>query len=197
MINTEPDRFNDPILDQLDPPIPVIESTQSVFHDLMSCIIEQQIHYRSTKGQFKKLLDKAGLSNLTPANIDQFTPVLSQTKLSQRKHDTLAQTIDFFQTNQIDWPSLADDEVRHTLAALKGIGDWTIDMILLYTLSRPDVFPAGDYHLKKMMSSLYNLNEDATLKSHMTAIAESWRPYRSHAVLKLFAWKEWQKQQLR
>lgn len=70
-------------------------------------------------------------------------------------------------------------------------------MILLYTLARPDIFPVGDYHLKKMMTQLYNLKEDATLKTSMLTVAEQWRPYRSQAVLKILAWKDWQKQQLR
>ena len=187
-----PPQCSDLILNKLDHPIPIIHSSQNVFHDLMSCIIEQQIHYRSTKRLFQKRLDVAGLSELTPANFDQFSVSLSQIKLSQRKKDTIAHTYDFFQATQTDWHSLTDEDVHHTLSAIKGIGGWTIDMILLYTLERADIFPGGDYHLKKIMTTLYDLPEGNQAKKRMVEIAEQWRPYRSYAVLKLLAWKDWQ-----
>ena len=177
--------------------MPVLESTKNVFHDLMSCIIEQQIHYRSSKGLFQKRLDDAGMAALTPGNFDRFAPSLARIKLSQRKHETVALVLDFFQQNQIDWLTLADNEVRSTLATIKGVGEWTIDMILLYTLERPDVFPAGDYHVKKIMCSLYGIEQNKASKKAMMAVAESWRPYRSYAVMKLLAWKDWQKQGIR
>jgi DNA-3-methyladenine glycosylase II len=61
----------DPILESiiLQIPKPVIESTNDIFHDLMSCIIEQQIHYRSTKRIFAKALERASIDHLT---IDNF-----------------------------------------------------------------------------------------------------------------------------
>ncbi len=187
----------DPMLDALEAPVPVLESTHNVFHDLMSCVVEQQIHYRSSKGLFQKRLDSAGITDLSPGNFAHFTTSLSQIKLSQRKHDTVAHVLAYFQTNQIKWQSLSDQEVRDKLSTIKGIGDWTIDMILLYTLERPDIFPVGDYHLKKIMCELYNLHEGAGLKVSMTTIAEAWRPHRSYAVRKLLAWRDWQKQTVR
>ena len=64
----------DPILERivLQVPKPQIEITNDVFHDLMSCVVEQQIHYRSTKKVFRKMLNSASLERLSPANFRQF-----------------------------------------------------------------------------------------------------------------------------
>ncbi|MEM1272154.1 MAG: hypothetical protein AAGI08_19065 [Bacteroidota bacterium] len=176
--------FDDPVVDALalQQPLPPIESTNNVFHDLMSCLVEQQIHYRSTKRRFARLLERAGLDDLTPATYPQFEQEgLSSVKLSAQKVRAIAHTVDFFDAHTPDWAHLADDEVRAVLGEIPGIGPWTVDMILLYTLQRPDVFPAGDYHLKRIMTARYKLTAPR-LKAQMEAIAENWRPNRSLAV---------------
>jgi DNA-3-methyladenine glycosylase II len=175
-------------------PEPKLESTYDVFFDLMSCIIEQQIHYRSTKKIFKKLLEKADLFTLTPVNFGDFEDkALSGIKLSLAKYETMGRVLDFWQQNTIDWEKLNDAEVTEKLAAIKGIGKWTIDMILLYTLQRPNIFPADDFHLKEIMTGLYGLDVGAKLKKQMLSIAESWQPHKSLAVRYLLAWKEYNK----
>jgi DNA-3-methyladenine glycosylase II len=81
---------------------PQIISTTNVFHDLMSCIIEQQIHYRSTKKIFHKMLLTAGLEQLTPENFHQFEEKsLSTIKLSAAKYETMLRVLDYWQTNSI------------------------------------------------------------------------------------------------
>ncbi len=187
--------FDDPVLTRVMQTValPVIESTKNVFHDLISCIIEQQIHYRSSKRQFQKLLDQAAIERLTPDNFNHFeTQSLQNIKLSGRKFETLSGIVEFFSSKQIDWPGLTDAEVREALSGIKGVGPWTIDMILLFTLDRPDIFPADDYHLKMIMSNLYQIKDGAGMKQRMNEAAEMWKPHRSTAVRYLLAWKEWQ-----
>lgn len=177
------------IIGQLD--WPHIDSTQNVFHDLMSCIVEQQIHYRSTKRIFYKRMEEAGLDILTLDNFPTFEKKgLSNLKLSAKKYETLEWVIDFFSNNVIDWLNKSDGEVRQILGDIKGIGPWTIDMILLYTLERPDIFPADDYHLKKIMVTKYGLEEKSKLKAQMREVAASWSPYRSYGVRYLLACKK-------
>jgi len=175
---------------------PEFTSTQNVFHDLMSCVIEQQIHYRSTKKIFARLLEKAFLEELTPDNFEQLEEVLDEVKLSMKKYQTVVEVVDFFQGHSPDWSRMSDKEVRETLGTIPGVGPWTVDMILLYTLERPDVFPLQDFHLKKVMKQLYAL-EDKGLSSSMKAIAAKWSPYRSYGVKYLLVWKQAQKQQKR
>ncbi len=173
-------------------PEPAFESTHDVFYDLMSCVLEQQIHYRSTKRTFEKMLRQAGLTTLTPdtfALLDE--RCLAGRAMSLSKQTTLAQILDFWQQSPPDWSALPDAAVRRQLSAIKGVGAWTIDMILLYTLQRPAIFPADDYHLQQIMANLYGLQRGSGLKGRMRSVAARWEGYQSLAVHYLLAWKEW------
>ena len=177
--------------------LPVVENTKNVFHDLMSCVIEQQIHYRSSKKIFEKMLEVSSLKLLTLQNFSTFEKSgFKNVKLSTRKYETIAQTLDFFSAQNIDWQNLEDNEVRKQLSKIKGIGTWTIDMILLFTLDRPNIFPADDYHLKQIMFKLYDIDTTSKVKSQLKAIAANWSPYQSIAVKYLLAWKTAQQKKL-
>jgi DNA-3-methyladenine glycosylase II len=185
--------INDPILQKLilEFPKPELSSTNSVFHDLMSCIIEQQIHYRSTKKIFQRMLDGCNINRLDLTNFSLFEEnAISKLKLSMGKLETISRVVDFWRNNTIDWQNLSDEEIRTKLKAIKGIGDWTIDMILLYTLNRPTIFPVDDFHLKQIMISLYNLNPTVKLKSQMLEIAAQWGNEKSLATLYLLEYKK-------
>ena len=184
---------NDPVLQKLilDLSKPEFNSTNSVFHDLMSCIIEQQIHYRSTKKIFQRMLDNSKIDLLDLDNFSHFEEKsISKLKLSMGKLETIGRVIDFWNKNKIDWLLLNDAEIRMKLKEIKGIGDWSIDMILLYTLNRPSIFPVDDFHLKQIMVSLYNLNPTVKLKSQMLEIATQWGNEKSLATLYLLEYKK-------
>ena len=171
-------------------PDPKMESTNDVFFDLMSCILEQQIHYRSTKRIFQKMLERADLQTLTLDNFEDFEKkAFVNTKFSANKYETILATLDFFNTNKIEWQTLSDAEISAQLSSIKGIGKWTIDMILLYTLQRPDVFPYDDFHLKEIMVKLYNLDPNVKLKAQMIDISNDWGEHKSLAVRYLLDWK--------
>ncbi|AJR04791.1 DNA-3-methyladenine glycosylase family protein [Siansivirga zeaxanthinifaciens] len=171
-------------------PYPDILSTKNIFHDLISCVVEQQIHYRSTKNIFKKLLEKAAITSLTTENFSVFEEKgLSTIKLSDKKYETLSHIIDFWKDNRVEWEMLSNEEITNKLSKIKGIGTWTIDMILLYTLDRPNIIPIDDFHLKQIMTNLYKLNPDYKLKSQITNISNNWSPYKSIAVKYLLAYK--------
>ena len=181
-------QVNDPVLAniivQLEPPI--IESTQDVFHDLMSCVIEQQIHYRSSKRIFAKALERAGISHLSLDNVYLFEEhALPFLKLSSGKLETMMAFIDYWRGPHPDFETLSDEDIRKELSGIKGIGKWTIDMILLYTLNRPNIFPYDDFHLKQVMVSLYQLNPNFKLKAQMLEIAALWNGQQSLAVMYL------------
>lgn len=140
------------------------------------------------------MLQSADITLLSPDNFEQFEEkAFDKAKLSQSKYETVLEVLDFFDKNKPDWQNLNDAEVRVRLSTIKGIGPWTIDMILLYTLQRPDIFPADDFHLKQIMATLYGLDPKQKLKAHMKAIAEGWGEQKSLAVRYLLAWKDAQK----
>ncbi|HEY1723613.1 MAG TPA: DNA-3-methyladenine glycosylase 2 family protein [Magnetospirillaceae bacterium] len=116
------------------------------------------------------------------------TPKLAGVGLSRRKVDYLRDLARHVADGRIvfdELPHLPDEEVIERLTAVKGIGRWTAEMYLLFTLGRPDVLPLGDVALVNVVRELYELPEDAD-HTHFGAIAESWRPWRSVAVWYLY-----------
>ncbi|MBC7525768.1 MAG: hypothetical protein H7239_15185 [Flavobacterium sp.] len=108
--------------------------------------------------------------------------------MSSKKYNALINLSTYWQDNNLaflDWDELTDDEVRNLLKEVKGVGNWTVDMILLYTLQRPNIFPTDDLQLKKVMRKVYEIDEHENLKKEMEFIADDWKPYRSTAVLYL------------
>ena len=179
-------------------PLPPVESTYDVFFDLSSCIVGQQIHYRREVPVFRRLVALLPDQVVIPEHVLQLDEKDTQRlKLSTTKHHTLIRWATFWQEHpSINWEQLTDEEVRAQLSPIKGIGDWSIDMVLMYTLGRPDVFPADDYHLKQIMTQHYQLDPAAKLKQQMQEIAARWSPYRATACRYLLHWKELAKQGL-
>ena len=80
---------------------------------------------------------------------------------------------------------MPDDEVLEAVTQVKGIGEWTAHMLLMFSLGRPDVLPVGDYGVRKSAMQLYEL-PGLPKRAELEALAEPWRPYRSVA-----AWYLW------
>jgi DNA-3-methyladenine glycosylase II len=80
---------------------------------------------------------------------------------------------------------MEDEEIIKELVAVKGIGRWTAEMFLLFSLGRPDVFAVDDYGLRVAVKRLYDM-PDLPKPAPMRDIAEPWRPYRSYASLYLW-----------
>ncbi|MBU0976000.1 MAG: DNA-3-methyladenine glycosylase 2 family protein [Patescibacteria group bacterium] len=82
---------------------------------------------------------------------------------------------------------MSDGEISECLIQVKGIGSWTAEMFLIFTLGRKDVFSVGDLGLRKGVVKLYQLRETKTLHDRILKISKRWLPYRSYASLLL--WK--------
>ena len=85
---------------------------------------------------------------------------------------------------------LDDDTVVTQLTAIKGIGEWTAHMLLMFNLGRLDVLPVGDYGVRKGVQVLYQLG-DLPNRATLTEIGERWRPYRS--VASWYVWRSVEK----
>ncbi|MFM7902900.1 MAG: DNA-3-methyladenine glycosylase family protein [Bacteroidota bacterium] len=83
---------------------------------------------------------------------------------------------------------LDDEQLISQLTAIKGIGVWSAQMVMMFALQRPDVFPVGDLGIQISMKSQYNIKaEGKALHKKMEQIAESWQPYRTLACRHLWA----------
>lgn len=84
---------------------------------------------------------------------------------------------------------MSDAEIIETLTAIRGVGVWTVHMLLIFTLGRHDVFAPGDLIIKQGMVKLYGLPETGkALDKRLWEISEAWSPYRSFACRLL--WKQ-------
>lgn len=85
-----------------------------------------------------------------------------------------------------------NDEVIDYLVSIKGVGRWTAEMQLMFTLGREDVFPVDDLGIQNAMIALYKIKvkDKKQLYSKMTIISENWRPYRTFACCHLWRWKD-------
>ncbi|MBK8483046.1 MAG: DNA-3-methyladenine glycosylase 2 family protein [Saprospiraceae bacterium] len=114
---------------------------------------------------------------------------LSYQKLAYIKN--IAQFFEEHKLNRTDWSKLSEDEISKLLIQIKGVGQWTVEMVLMFGLCREDVFSPGDYGIQMAMKKLYNLElEGKELQKKMIQIAEKWRPYRSIACMYLWTWKD-------
>jgi 3-methyladenine DNA glycosylase/8-oxoguanine DNA glycosylase len=104
---------------------------------------------------------------------------LSRGKIAALR-DLATKTIDGTVPQMRALRKLSDDEVVERLSAVRGIGRWTAEMLLIFRLGRPDVLPATDYGVRKGFARVYRKKELPTPKE-LLAAGEKWRPYRTVA----------------
>jgi len=171
-----------------------LPKSKTVFHELVKSIVFQQISYKAAEnihGRFVKLMRRDNFSAKA---------VLSKTEEELRSVGLSYQKVNYIKniaTNFIkkkyrdkDWEDKSEADILRELTEIKGVGEWTVQMILLFQLERPDVFPVKDLGIQIAMKALFDIkSEKKDLLTDMTHIAESWRPYRSIASRYLWAWK--------
>jgi DNA-3-methyladenine glycosylase II len=152
------------------------------FETLVLTILEQQVSLASAYSAYKKLKERI---QITPKNLLQLTDedlrncYLSRQKIMYTRG--LANAIVDKKINLKKFETLPDDTVRTELKALKGIGDWTVDIYLLHALKRTDVFPVGDLALVNAIKMVKELS--SITKEELLELSEKWKPYRSIATM--------------
>ena len=88
--------------------------------------------------------------------------------------------------------SMSDEEVIALLTQIKGVGRWTVEMLLMFTLGREDVFAQDDYGIQTAMAKIYDLDmsNKKDLKQKMLMLSAKWSPYRTFACMHLWRWKD-------
>ena len=156
-----------------------------IYSGLIQSIISQQLSTKAAAtiyGRFKALLPGDGLP--TPQDVQPLTDeALRSVGLSRQKIAYLRDLTERAVNGSLQPSSLhqmPDDEVVEALTAIKGVGRWTAEMILIFRLLRPDVLPVDDLGIVNAMHRAYKLRKKPDAK-RMLKIAEPWRPYRSVA----------------
>lgn len=159
---------------------------RNYFEALSSSIVSQQISVKAAAkifGRFRDATDLDPVRVLELSETDIKTIGLSGQK-SRYIHDLATHFVqDSAVFNHLG--SLSDDEVIEELTRVKGIGVWTAQMFLIFTLHRPDIFAPDDRGLQLAIQTIYDLSE-IPKRAELETFAEKWAPYRSVACLHLW-----------
>ena len=152
------------------------------FPTLVLMILEQQVSLASARAAYDRLA--AAVGEITPASVLQLddatlrTIGFSRQKTAYTRHLAAAIAEGRFDPGALG--AMDDDEVRHALVALKGIGPWTAEVYLLMALGRPDAWPHYDLGLIVAAQEIKALPQRPT-PQELESLAEPWRPYRAVA----------------
>lgn len=166
---------------------PPIWTRPASFQSLILFILEQQVSLASAYAAFKKLREKTGY--VTPSKILALTDTeLRACYFSRQKMIYARELALAVKKRRLVLKKMVnkqEDEIRWELKKIKGIGDWTVDVYLMHSLQRTDLFPLGDIALVNSLKETKRLPKDAS-KEKMLKIAEPWRPYRTIASMILW-----------
>lgn len=187
----------DPILKPLIDQIVLKErmAQKTVYEALIRSIVFQQLSGKAASTIHSRFLALFDDNFPHPQHIQTLSlEELRTAGLSRQKSGYIKNVADFFLENKLlnkDWSADSDDSIIQQLTQIKGVGQWTVEMILMFTLKRMDVLPLDDLVVKNSMVSMYQVEEKGrALKKKLREIAEPWRPYRTVASLYLWQWQD-------
>ncbi|WP_456312910.1 DNA-3-methyladenine glycosylase family protein [Pseudomonas shirazensis] len=163
--------------------LPQIPKRPQGFETLVLLILEQQVSIDSAKATFLKIKAYATCNPETMAVLsDEEYRNLGVSRQKTKYIKILAEAV---LNKDLDIESLASKsakQVREELIKLKGIGNWTIDIYLMFCLQEPDLIPLGDIAVVNTIKELLNIHDKQQMEIH----AEQWSPYRSYATYLLW-----------
>lgn len=149
------------------------------FETLARIILEQQVSLASANAHYLKL--KTYITDFTPENIIVLSDdEMKSNQISQQKSKYLRALSESILNGHLDFdslPNLHSNEVRQQLTNIKGIGNWTTDIYLMFSLQSKDIFPIGDIAI---INTVKELKQVATQNEILT-LSEQWKPLRSLA----------------
>jgi DNA-3-methyladenine glycosylase II len=170
------------------------EAITDVYYYLLEAIVSQQLSVKASDTIFKRFLQL--FENQYPVAeklVEMDIETLRSVGLSQQKAAYLRNVAQFALEKGMEIEkiqSMSDEEAIVYLSAIKGVGKWTVEMILM-NMNRLDVFPYDDLGIRQAMIKLYGLqSEGKTLENELFSIADRWIPYRSIACRYLWRWKD-------
>jgi DNA-3-methyladenine glycosylase II len=158
---------------------------------LVRSIVGQQLSTRSAQAIYGRLLARFGGQPPSTEQIlhDDPDELRVAVGLSHAKVRYLRSLAEHLVSGELDLENLdelTDDEIVARLVAVKGIGEWSAHMFLMFQLARPDVLAVGDLGIRRAVERAYGLAGMPT-PAELTALAEPWRPYRTAACLVLWS----------
>lgn len=174
----------------------ILEKRNAIHLRLSSSIMSQQLStkvaaviYARFLALFKKKIPSA--QDILAIPFDDLRGI----GLSNAKVRYIQNVCTFFIENKLTDAKLhkmENEELIDFLTQIKGIGRWTVEMILMFSLGREDVFAVDDLGIQQAMTKLYKIDTEnkKEMRQEMVRIAEKWRPYRTYACRYLWNWKD-------
>ena len=179
------------VIKQVGPCTLLPELKRAPYESLIRAVAHQQLHGKAAETILRRFLDLfPGKRFPRPEDIPLVTDDairgagFSRSKLAAIR-DISAKTLEGIVPTARQITKLEDDEIVERLIQVRGVGRWTVEMLLIFQLGRPDVLPADDFGVRNGFRIAYKLNEMPT-KKEVLEYGECWRPFRTTA-----AWYMW------
>jgi DNA-3-methyladenine glycosylase II len=176
--------------------VQILEKQKNIYLHLCFSIMSQQLSTKVARVFHQRFLDLFGSKKPTAEQIAAVPfETLRGIGLSNAKANYVLNVCKFFIEEKITDARLhkmSNEELIHYLSKIKGVGQWTVEMILMFTLGREDVFALDDLGIQQGMIRLYKLDDSdkKQLKEKLLKISSKWSPYRTYACLYIWGWKD-------
>ena len=160
---------------------PSLTTRENMFFTLIRSIVGQQISVRAADTIWDKIVNEA--KEIRPEIIYSMDEnIMRDCGLSKRKVEYMKAVSEKWLNgyDKINWHELSDEAVTEKLVEIRGIGKWTAEMILIFTLMRPDIFPMGDIGAIRALEKIYNKGQKMK-KEQIEEIVKKWKPWRTIA----------------
>jgi len=163
---------------------------------LMASILSQQLSTKVAAVIYARFIALFNGKEPKPQQVlDAPNETLRAIGLSNAKVGYVKNVAEFCLENKINdraLQKLSNEAIIDLFVQIKGVGKWTVEMLLMFSLGREDVFAVDDLGIQQAMIKLYQLDvaDKKAMKANMLQIAEKWSPYRTYACLHLWKWKD-------
>ena len=173
-----------------------IKPRKNICLRLCASIMSQQLSTKVASVIYQRFIDLYNGKEPGPQEISSTSfDTLRAIGLSNAKTQYVLNVAQFALDNDLSDKTikkLSNEEIIALLTQIKGVGQWTVEMLLMFTMAREDVFAVDDYGIQVAMKKIYKLEEHdkKNLRSEMIRISSKWAPYRTYACLHLWHHKD-------
>jgi DNA-3-methyladenine glycosylase II len=165
-------------------PCELMQAPKPHFHTLVWAIINQQLSVKAAQSIEHRLLTRLRTEIVEPRHFVRIRDQsLRECGLSAAKIRYIREAGRRVRSGELDLEALErvdDESAAQQLMQLPGVGRWTADMLLMFSLGHMDILPVGDLALRRSIRLLHGMTEEASAQDYIQ-VAERWRPYRSVA----------------
>ena len=173
-----------------------LKSHKNICLRLCASIMSQQLSTKVAKVIYHRFLELYGGNEPSPQQI-VITPLetLRGIGLSNAKAQYVLNVAQFAIDHNLDdkrLKKMSNEDIIELLTQIKGVGKWTVEMLLMFTLGREDVFAVDDYGIQVAMKKIYKLDDSnkKEMREKMLKLSAKWSPYRTYACLHLWHYKD-------